>query len=162
NWAQLHSPPRTVLCDPAHAARHATATRGGLSTTGLRAVIHAPDDLLARAPEHDRALAGLIDYATIARAQFGVYHGRYIRAGARHRALGRARAHAHGAPRAPSARDPPVAPADADGAGGDHDEPAGDGPRGPPSGLGPRARGRPRPHHARCQRVGGRLRAAAG
>src|SRR5437870_4528311 len=83
NWVQLHSPPRTVLCDPAQAARHATATRGVLSTTGLRAVIHAPDELLAGTPEHDRALAGLIDYATIAGAEIVVYHGRNIRPGAR-------------------------------------------------------------------------------
>jgi sugar phosphate isomerase/epimerase len=71
-----------VLTDVALAARHATATRGVLATTGLRAVIHAPDELLAGAPDHDRALAGLIDYATIAGAELVVYHGRNIRPGA--------------------------------------------------------------------------------
>jgi sugar phosphate isomerase/epimerase len=83
NWVQLHSPPRQVLTDVAPAARHATAARAVLATTGLRAVIHAPDDLLAGTPDHDRALAGLIDYATIAGAEIVVYHGRNIRPGAR-------------------------------------------------------------------------------
>jgi sugar phosphate isomerase/epimerase len=88
SWVQLHSPPCSVLTDAALAARHATATRGVLATTGLSAVMHAPDELLAGTPEHDRALAGLIDYATIAGARIVVYHGRNIRPG--HRATERA------------------------------------------------------------------------
>jgi sugar phosphate isomerase/epimerase len=83
SWVQLHSPPRSVLTDAALAARHAAATRGVLTTTGLRAVIHAPDELLAGTPEHDGALAALVDYATIAGAEIVVYHGRNIAPGQR-------------------------------------------------------------------------------
>jgi sugar phosphate isomerase/epimerase len=74
-WVQVHTPPREMLCDPGRAARHAARLRAALDITRLELVLHAPDDLSAGAPDHDRALDGLIDYAAVARARFVVYHG---------------------------------------------------------------------------------------
>src|SRR3954471_4270138 len=67
-WVQVHTPPRAILADRRAALRHARALRGVLDATGLRLLLHAPDDLSARACEHDRALAGLLDYAAAAGA----------------------------------------------------------------------------------------------
>ncbi|MDQ6749237.1 MAG: sugar phosphate isomerase/epimerase [Actinomycetota bacterium] len=75
SWLQVHTPPRGVLCDGVRAAGHAARLRAALDVSGLALVLHAPDDLSAGTPEHDRALDGLIAYAAATRARFVVYHG---------------------------------------------------------------------------------------
>src|SRR5918992_2240950 len=74
-WVQIHAPPLSLLCHPSGCARHAQALRRDLDTTGLRLVLHAPDELSAGTPEMDRALDGLLDYAAEAGAEVVVYHG---------------------------------------------------------------------------------------
>jgi sugar phosphate isomerase/epimerase len=74
-WAQVHTPPRAILADRRAALRHARALRGVLDATGLRLLLHAPDDLSAGASEHDRAFDGLLDYAAAAGAELIAYHG---------------------------------------------------------------------------------------
>jgi sugar phosphate isomerase/epimerase len=71
----VRTPPRHVLADRYAAARHATALRGALAGTGLRLVLHAPDDLRASTREHEIALDGLLDYAARAEAPLVAYHG---------------------------------------------------------------------------------------
>ena len=73
-WVQVHTPPAAMLRERERAARHAAALRGSLDTCGLRLILHAPDDLTAGAPEADRALDGLLDYAEATRAEIVVYH----------------------------------------------------------------------------------------
>jgi sugar phosphate isomerase/epimerase len=75
HWVQVHAPPRGVLCQPGHSARHAAALRTMLETCGLQLVMHGPDDLSAGTPEHDRALDGLLEYAAATGARYVVYHG---------------------------------------------------------------------------------------
>jgi len=74
-WVQVHTPPSAILADRRAGRRHAQALRGVLATTGLRLLLHAPDDLSAGAPEHDRAFGGLLDYAAAAGAELIAYHG---------------------------------------------------------------------------------------
>jgi sugar phosphate isomerase/epimerase len=74
-WVQVHTPPRPILADRRAGRRHAQAMRGVLDTTGLRVLLHAPDDLSAGTSEHDRAFDGLLDYAAVARAELIAYHG---------------------------------------------------------------------------------------
>ena len=74
-WVQVHTPPPVVLADARAARRHARAVRGVLDATDLRLLLHAPDDLSAGTPEHDRAFAGLLDYAALAGAELIAYHG---------------------------------------------------------------------------------------
>jgi sugar phosphate isomerase/epimerase len=74
-WVQVATPPREMLADRRHALRHARALRDGLTDSGLRLVLHGPDDLSAGTAEHDRAFEGLMDYAAEAGAQLVVYHG---------------------------------------------------------------------------------------
>jgi sugar phosphate isomerase/epimerase len=74
-WVQVHTPPRSVLVDRDRALHHAGRLRAALDPGGLRLVLHAPDDLSAGDPAHDRALDGLLDYAAAAGARFVVYHG---------------------------------------------------------------------------------------
>lgn len=76
DWVQARTPPRAILCDRERLLRHAGALRRTLEATGLKLVLHAPDDLSAGDPAHDRALDGLIDYAAATGARFAVYHGR--------------------------------------------------------------------------------------
>jgi sugar phosphate isomerase/epimerase len=72
-WLQVHCPPTTMLADPDAAAYHATALSAVLEQTGLRLVLHAPDDLV---PGSDRrALAGLAAHVNCARAEIVVVHG---------------------------------------------------------------------------------------
>lgn len=75
---QVRMPPRSLLTEERAASEHAAALRAGLSLTGLRLVLHAPDDLLAGTPEHDRQLAGALSYAAAAGAELIVYHGARI------------------------------------------------------------------------------------
>jgi sugar phosphate isomerase/epimerase len=74
-WVQVHTPPRAVLADRRAGRRHAGALRGVLDGTGLRLLLHAPDDLSAGAGDHDRAFDGLLDYAALAGAELIAYHG---------------------------------------------------------------------------------------
>jgi sugar phosphate isomerase/epimerase len=74
-WVQVHTPPRPTLCDRRLGLRHARALRGALDGTGLRLLLHAPDDLSAGTLEHDRAFEGLLDYAATAGAELIAYHG---------------------------------------------------------------------------------------
>jgi sugar phosphate isomerase/epimerase len=75
HWVQVHTPPIAMLVERTLARRHARALRTALDTTGLRLVLHGPDDLSVGTELHDRAFAGLLDYAAEARAELVVYHG---------------------------------------------------------------------------------------
>src|SRR4051794_17134722 len=74
-WVQVHTLPRAILADRRAALRHARALRGVLDATGLRLLLHAPDDLSAGASEHDREFDGLLGYAAAAGAELIAYHG---------------------------------------------------------------------------------------
>lgn len=74
-WVQVHTPPRPTLCDRRLGLRHARALRAVVDGTGLRLLLHAPDDLSAGTLEHDRAFEGLLDYAATAGAELIAYHG---------------------------------------------------------------------------------------
>lgn len=74
-WVQIHTPPRDMLCDRERLRRHARGVRAALEPTGLRLLLHGPDDLSLGAMDHDRAFDGLLDYAVEARAEIVVYHG---------------------------------------------------------------------------------------
>jgi sugar phosphate isomerase/epimerase len=72
---QIRLPPRSVLTERDSLLVHAGALRDNLRLTGLELILHAPDDLLAGTPEHDRQLEGALTYAAIAGAGILVYHG---------------------------------------------------------------------------------------
>jgi sugar phosphate isomerase/epimerase len=74
-WVQVHTPPSPVLAESALALAHARALRSELSATGLRLLLHAPDDLSAGTPEGDRAFMGMLEYAAQAGAELVAYHG---------------------------------------------------------------------------------------
>ena len=74
SWVQLHSPPPSVLIKPRACIEHAAAVRGSLATTGLTAVVHAPDGLRAGGAAGDRGIEGLLSYAAEAGAAQVVYH----------------------------------------------------------------------------------------
>ena len=74
-WVQVHTPPRPTLCDRRLGLRHARGLRASLDGTGLRLLLHAPDDLSAGTLEHDRAFEGLLDYAATAGAELIACHG---------------------------------------------------------------------------------------
>jgi sugar phosphate isomerase/epimerase len=74
-WVQIHTPPKEMLCDRERLRRHARGIRAALEPTGLRLLLHGPDDLVLGAMDHDRAFDGLLDYAVEARAEIVVYHG---------------------------------------------------------------------------------------
>lgn len=73
-WLQVHAPPCSVLRDPVSAGRHAAALRHVLDVTGLRLVLHAPDDLRAGTPADDAALDGLLEYAAAVGGELIVLH----------------------------------------------------------------------------------------
>ncbi|WP_372790418.1 sugar phosphate isomerase/epimerase family protein [Paraconexibacter sp.] len=73
-WVQIHTPPRGMLCDRERLRRHARGVRAALEPTGLRLLLHGPDDLSLGALDHDRAFDGLLDYAVEARAEIVAYH----------------------------------------------------------------------------------------
>jgi sugar phosphate isomerase/epimerase len=73
-WVQVHTPPWPMLCGRERTRLHARALRRVLDTTGLRLILHGPDDLTAGAPKQDRAFEGLLDYAYEARAELVVVH----------------------------------------------------------------------------------------
>jgi sugar phosphate isomerase/epimerase len=74
-WVQVHTPPRAMLAERRHGLRHARGLRAALDGSGLRLLLHAPDDLSAGTSEHDRAFAGLLDHAEAAGAELIAYHG---------------------------------------------------------------------------------------
>lgn len=78
SWIQLSSPPESVLVEPRNCIRHAAAAARSLSTTSLRAVLHAPTSLLAGTPEADRVFEGALSYAAEAGAEQVVYHARSL------------------------------------------------------------------------------------
>jgi sugar phosphate isomerase/epimerase len=71
---QMRMPPREVLADAELVRIHADAVHDNLSLTGLELIVHAPDDLRAGSPEHDRQLSGALEYAARAGAELLVYH----------------------------------------------------------------------------------------
>jgi sugar phosphate isomerase/epimerase len=75
DYLQVRTPPRELLADRGAVRTHARALRDMLGFTGLELILHAPDDLLAGTPEHDRELAGALEYAGLCRAGLLVYHG---------------------------------------------------------------------------------------
>jgi sugar phosphate isomerase/epimerase len=74
-WVQVHTPPPAILRDRRLALCHAGALRAALDGTGLRLLLHAPDDLSAGTTESDAALDGLLDHAARAGAELVAYHG---------------------------------------------------------------------------------------
>ncbi|MDX6722312.1 MAG: hypothetical protein QOD73_716 [Solirubrobacteraceae bacterium] len=74
-WVQVHTPPWPVLAERGAALAHARALRAELGATGLRLLLHAPDDLSAGTPETDLAFEGLLEYAAQAGAELIAYHG---------------------------------------------------------------------------------------
>jgi sugar phosphate isomerase/epimerase len=77
-WAQVPSPPAEVLSNPHDCHAHARATAAAHSTTGLEAVVHAPNELRAGSPDSDRCFEGLLAYAAEAGAEIVVYHARNL------------------------------------------------------------------------------------
>jgi sugar phosphate isomerase/epimerase len=75
-WVQVHTPPAAILADREQCRRHARALRATLDTSGLRLLVHGPDDLSAGTLAGDRAVRGLLDYAGEAGAELVAYHGR--------------------------------------------------------------------------------------
>jgi sugar phosphate isomerase/epimerase len=77
-YLQVRMPVRSLLADEHVVVAHASALREALDLTGLRLILHAPDDLLAGTPEHDRQLDGALRYAWVAGSELIVYHGARI------------------------------------------------------------------------------------
>jgi sugar phosphate isomerase/epimerase len=75
SWVQVHTPPVAMLADRERMRRHARALRAALDPSGLRLLLHGPDDLTLGGPEANRAGDGLLDYAQETRAEIVVYHG---------------------------------------------------------------------------------------
>lgn len=77
-WAQVHSPPPSVLATPRLCAAHAAVMAATLETTGLRTVVHGPNSLLAGSEPADRAFEGLLSWASEIGAEQVVYHARAL------------------------------------------------------------------------------------
>jgi sugar phosphate isomerase/epimerase len=75
SYVQVRTPSRSLLSDFALAESHARALRENLGLTGLRPIVHGPDDLLAGTREHDRQLEGALRYAAAAGSERLIYHG---------------------------------------------------------------------------------------
>lgn len=74
SWVQAHTPPWPMLCGRERTRLHARALRRVLDTTGLRLIVHGPDDLVAGAAWQDRAFEGLLEYAYESRAELVAVH----------------------------------------------------------------------------------------
>lgn len=72
---QIHSPPGSVLLDSHALGVHADAVRDAIGISGLRLVLHAPDDLSGGTSRADLVFQALLDYASRAGAELVVYHG---------------------------------------------------------------------------------------
>jgi sugar phosphate isomerase/epimerase len=79
---QIHAPPGAVLVDESRVCAHAGALAERLGLSGLRLVLHAPDDLVAGTAEADAQLDGALRYAAVAGADLLVLHGAGLPAGA--------------------------------------------------------------------------------
>jgi sugar phosphate isomerase/epimerase len=77
-FAQVHSPPEEILTDPRQCAAHAQATAEAVATTGLDAVLHAPNELRAGGRDADRCFEGLLSYAAEIGAGIVIYHARNL------------------------------------------------------------------------------------
>jgi len=73
-WVQLHAPPQSMLRVARLTTEHAVAAATALSTTSLKAVVHAPGDLRVGTREGDRAFEGALSYAAEVGATRVVYH----------------------------------------------------------------------------------------
>jgi hypothetical protein len=74
-WVHVHTPPGAIIADRHAARRHARALHGVLDATGLRLLLHAPDDFGAGTSEGDRAFGRRLDNAAVAGAELIAYHG---------------------------------------------------------------------------------------
>jgi sugar phosphate isomerase/epimerase len=74
-WVQVHTPPQAVLADRERLRRHARALRSALAPTGLRLLLHGPDDLRVGTLTADRVFEGLLEHAHESGAEIVVYHG---------------------------------------------------------------------------------------
>lgn len=99
-WVQIPSPPASILSNPRNCVRHGVAVGRVLSTTGLRAVLHAPTSLLVGEEDADRVFEGALSYAAEAGAEQLIYHARAIldRPGAGEQMFRETRSLAHLAP----------------------------------------------------------------
>jgi sugar phosphate isomerase/epimerase len=77
-YVQLWMPDRALLSQPEAIGVHATALWETLRLTSLRLILHAPEDLFAGTPEHDRQLDGALSYAALTGAEMIVYHGAQV------------------------------------------------------------------------------------
>jgi sugar phosphate isomerase/epimerase len=75
---QVRMPPREMLDELSIVTAHAGALREVVALTGLRLILHAPDDLLAGDARHDRQLDGALTYAALAGAGLVIYHGHRV------------------------------------------------------------------------------------
>jgi sugar phosphate isomerase/epimerase len=73
-YAQIDSPPTSVLRDARLLTKHAVALHDALATTDLSPLLHAPAGMRLGDAESDRAMDGLIDYAAEIGASQVVYH----------------------------------------------------------------------------------------
>jgi sugar phosphate isomerase/epimerase len=74
SWVQVPAPPPSVLSNPRLESEHSRGLRRALDTASLRPILHAPGGLRAGTVEGQRALAGLLAYASEAGASLIVYH----------------------------------------------------------------------------------------
>lgn len=74
-WVQVRTPPAPMLADRERLRRHARALRAALAPTGLRLLLHGPDDLRVGTLTADRAFEGLLEHAQECGAELVVYHG---------------------------------------------------------------------------------------
>jgi sugar phosphate isomerase/epimerase len=72
---QVRLPAGELLVDEARVSAHAGVLAERLGLTGLRLILHAPDDLIAGTAEHDAQLDGALRYAAVAGAELLVLHG---------------------------------------------------------------------------------------
>jgi sugar phosphate isomerase/epimerase len=77
-YLQVRMPARALLADPRLLLAHATALRDSLRLTGLRLIVHAPDELLDGTREHDRQLDGALTYASVTGATLLVCHAAQV------------------------------------------------------------------------------------
>jgi sugar phosphate isomerase/epimerase len=73
-YAQVPSPPPSVLASPRELIRHARALSDTLGTAGLRPLLHGPGSLRLGTAEGDHAFEGLLGYAAEMNASHIVYH----------------------------------------------------------------------------------------
>jgi len=74
SWVQVPAPPVAVLSTPRLAAAHSRGLAESLETASLRPILHAPAGLRAGNEAGQRALGGLLSYASEIRAELVVYH----------------------------------------------------------------------------------------